>query len=56
MQRIIDYPECEFCHSQELELHYSKGSGLIVLCDECGYSRIATNEHLDSEEITMLVG
>jgi uncharacterized Zn finger protein len=56
MQQVIDIPECIFCHSKELELFYSKESGLIVQCDECGYSRVATNEHLNSEVITMLAG
>ena len=56
MQQVIDIPECVFCHSKELELFYSKESGLIVQCDECGYSRVATNEHLDSEVITLIAG
>ncbi len=56
MQQVIDTPECIFCHSNELELFYSKESGIIVQCDECGYSRVATNEHLDSEVITLLAG
>jgi Zn ribbon nucleic-acid-binding protein len=54
MQQVIDIPECVFCHSKALELFYSKESGLIVECDECGYSRVATNEHIDSEVITLL--
>ncbi len=56
MQQVTDIPECVFCHSNELELFYSKVSGLIVQCDECGHSRVATNEHLDSEVITLLAG
>jgi DNA-directed RNA polymerase subunit M/transcription elongation factor TFIIS len=56
MQQVIDNPECIFCHSKELVLFYSKISGLVVQCQECGYCRTAANEHLDSEVITLLAG
>jgi hypothetical protein len=56
MQQVSDFPECIFCHSSNLALYYSKASGLLVQCEECGYSSIATNAHIDSEEITLLAG
>ncbi len=56
MQQVMDLPECIFCHSTELELFYSKASGMMVQCDECGYSSTATNEHLAAETITLLAG
>ena len=56
MQQVIDIPECSFCHSTELELFYTKESGLKVLCVECGFSLTAANEHLSSTTITLLAG
>ena len=50
------HPECTFCHSPELILFYTKASGLMVQCEECGYSSTAASEHLNSEEITLLAG
>ncbi|MCX6450791.1 MAG: hypothetical protein NTZ31_03690 [Actinobacteria bacterium] len=56
MQKVIDVPECDFCHSIELELLYNKTRGLLVQCEECGFSRVASNAHLDSDTITLLAG
>jgi len=56
MQEVIDTPECPFCHSCELELTYTKQSGLLVRCGECGYFAAAANEHIDSSTITLLAG
>ena len=56
MQQVIDVPECDFCHSIELELLYNKTRGLLVQCEECGFSRVASNAHLDSDTITLLAG
>jgi uncharacterized Zn finger protein len=47
-------PECSFCHSEELELFYSKASGLLVQCTECGLTSQASNEHLGSETISLM--
>jgi len=51
---ISSIPECSFCHSVELELLYSKADGVNIQCIECGYSTVATNEHLSSEIIISL--
>lgn len=56
MQQVSDAPECNFCHSIELELLYNKDNGIFVHCSECGFSRLATNEHITSETITLLAG
>ena len=56
MQQVNEMPECSFCHAQELELFYTKGSGLVVQCTECGFTSTATNEHLASHSITLLAG
>jgi len=47
-------PECSFCHSEELELFYSKASGLLVQCSECGLTSPASNEHVGSETINLI--
>ena len=56
MEKTTDKPECAFCHSTDLELFYSKLVGLIVQCEECGYAKIATNEHLASDQVKLLAG
>ena len=53
MAKVLYYPECSICHSDDLELFYCKSGGLIVQCDECGNTAIARNEHLASDTITL---
>jgi len=55
VQNIIEMPECNYCHSTSLELSYSKASGVIVECGECGYATKATNEHIESDVIVMKI-
>ena len=54
MQQVLDTPECSFCNSKELELFYSKTTGLMAQCFECGFSCAATNEHLASTSINLI--
>jgi len=54
MPNTLDIPECVFCHSQELKLFYSKSHGVLVECEECGFSSRAQNEHIDSNQISLL--
>ena len=56
MQQVNELPECNFCHSQDLELFYAKGAGLVVQCTECGLTSTPANEHLASHTITLLAG
>jgi len=56
MQQLEILPECSFCHSQELELFYTKGTGLVVQCSECGLTARPSHEHLVSNTITLLAG
>ena len=56
MQQLEILPECSFCHSQELELYYTKGTGLVVQCSECGLTARPSHEHLVSNTITLLAG
>ena len=53
----VDYPmpECNFCHSVNLELSYSRATGILVECGECGYCAPATNEHLESDVINLKI-
>ena len=37
---------CDFCHSGEFEIVSNPNYGFIVMCDECGYARGATLQHL----------
>ena len=56
MQQVTDIPECTVCHAKEMELFYSKSSGVMAYCIECGYSCVAANEHIHAEQINLLVG
>ena len=54
MEHVTEEAECVFCHSSELELLYNKTRGLLVRCEECGFSCVASNVHIDSDTIKVL--
>jgi uncharacterized Zn finger protein len=37
---------CPFCHTDDFEVTRNDTHGFIVLCNECGYARGATLQHL----------
>ena len=37
---------CPVCHDEDFEIVRSEKLGFVVLCNECGYARGATLEHL----------
>ena len=45
MVNFSEIPECQLCHSQELEIVINVEVGLVVLCDECGYSKNLNIQH-----------
>lgn len=42
MSLLLDFPTCYVCRSVELEIVSTENLGLMSLCQECGYSWIAT--------------
>lgn len=42
----FDDVTCGFCHADDYEIVRSDTHGFIVLCNECGYARKATMQHL----------
>jgi uncharacterized Zn finger protein len=37
---------CPVCHTDDFEVTRNNTHGFIVLCNECGYARGATLQHL----------
>ena len=46
MSVLQDFPTCYVCRSIELEILNNEDFGPMTLCNECGYSWIATFEEL----------
>jgi len=49
MSNYLDAPTCFACRSIDLEIITHEAFGPMFMCDECGYSWVASFESIDSE-------
>jgi len=49
MSNYLEYPTCFACRSIDLEIVTHADFGPMFMCDECGYSWVASFESIDPD-------